>query len=178
MKDEKEDLEGEAEEIDLDDMTDDDLKKFIEDVIEDMVAAGEIEAGDNFEDNVDVTVDDDGSIDVEVEDEVMESKEVNESEGVNEVVGTAMAGAAALVAAAGGLAKISNGYGRRSTRICKKVSSNKYCYVFHARSWRRSWIKQCEEKLKKTCHQMKNYQNLKMQWRNYSKLNHLTWKTT
>jgi len=107
MKDEKEDLEGEAEEIDLDDMTDDDLKKFIEDVIEDMVAAGEIEAGDNFEDNVDVTVDDDGSIDVEVEDEVMESKVVNESESVNEVVGTAMAGAAALVAAAGGLTKIS-----------------------------------------------------------------------
>ena len=105
MEDEKEDLE--SREIDLDDMTDDDLKKFIEDVIEDMVAAGEIEAGDNFEDNVDVTVDDDGSIDVEVEDEVMESKVVNESESVNEVVGTAMAGAAALVAAAGGLAKIS-----------------------------------------------------------------------
>jgi len=107
MKDEKEDLDNE--EIDLDDMTDDDLKKFIEDVIEDMVAAGEIEAGDNFEDNVDVTVDDDGSIDVEVEDEVMSENKnnVNESEGVNEVVGTAMAGAAALVAAAGGLAKIS-----------------------------------------------------------------------
>jgi hypothetical protein len=106
MEDEKEDLE--SEEVDLEDMTDDDLKKFIEDVIEDMVSAGEIEAGENFEDEVDVTVDDEVDVDVEVEDEVevTESKEVNESEEVTEVVGTAVAGVAALVAAAGGLAKV------------------------------------------------------------------------
>jgi len=108
MEDEKEDLEGEAEEIDLDDMTDDDLKKFIEDVIEDMVTAGEIEAGENFEDDVEVDVTVDDEVDVEVEDEVevTESKEVNESEEVTEVVGTAAAGIAALFAAAGGLTAI------------------------------------------------------------------------
>ena len=46
-KDEKEDLEGEVddEEIDLENLTDDDLKDFISDVIGDMVAAGELEAG-------------------------------------------------------------------------------------------------------------------------------------
>ena len=36
---------GEEEEIDLENMTEEDLKKFIEGVIEDMVSAGEIEAG-------------------------------------------------------------------------------------------------------------------------------------
>ena len=64
MEDEKEDLEDE--EIDLDDMTDEDLKSFIEDVISDMVAAGEIEAGDEFEVEDEVEVDDE----VEVEDDV------------------------------------------------------------------------------------------------------------
>lgn len=37
------------EEIDLEDMTEDDLKSFIEDVIADMVAAGELEAGEEME---------------------------------------------------------------------------------------------------------------------------------
>ena len=41
--------EVEDEEIDLEDMSDDDLKDFIEDVIADMVKSGELEAGDNFE---------------------------------------------------------------------------------------------------------------------------------
>ena len=50
-KDEKEDVEGEMddEEIDLEDMSEDDLKGFIESVIKDMVASGEIEPGDDFE---------------------------------------------------------------------------------------------------------------------------------
>jgi hypothetical protein len=39
----------EDEEIDLEDMTDEDLKDFIEDVIADMVASGDLEAGENFE---------------------------------------------------------------------------------------------------------------------------------
>ena len=73
MKDEKEDMDDE--EIDLEDMTDDDLKKFIEDVISDMVAAGELEAGDEFEmedevevdDDVDVTIDEDKRTDAEEE---------------------------------------------------------------------------------------------------------------
>lgn len=40
----------EDEEIDLDDMSEEDLKSFIEDVIADMVQAGELEAGDAVED--------------------------------------------------------------------------------------------------------------------------------
>jgi hypothetical protein len=46
MKDEKED---EDEEIDIENMDESDLKKFIESVIADMVEAGELEAGDNME---------------------------------------------------------------------------------------------------------------------------------
>jgi|MDSV01.1.fsa_nt_gb hypothetical protein len=69
MKDEKEDMEDE--EIDLEDMSEGDLKKFIEDVIEDMVNAGEIEAGESFEDDVDVDVEADG--DVNIEDDEMTS---------------------------------------------------------------------------------------------------------
>jgi hypothetical protein len=38
--------EEEGEPLDLEDMTDEDLKKLIEDVIADMVAAGELEAGE------------------------------------------------------------------------------------------------------------------------------------
>ena len=75
MKDEKEDMEDE--EIDLEDMSEEDLKKFIEDVIEDMVNAGEIEAGESFEDDVDVDVDADGEI--EVEDDEMTSVDVAEA---------------------------------------------------------------------------------------------------
>jgi hypothetical protein len=77
MEDEKDDKDDE--EIDLEDMTDDDLKSFIEDVISDMVAAGEIEAGEEFEDevevddeievedDVDVTIDEDARTDAEEE---------------------------------------------------------------------------------------------------------------
>ena len=67
MEDEKEDMEDE--DIDLEDMSEEDLKKFIEDVIEDMVNAGEIEAGESFEDDVDVDVDADGEIEVEDDEE-------------------------------------------------------------------------------------------------------------
>lgn len=44
-EEESEESEEEGEPIDLEDMTDEDLKKMIEDVIADMVAAGELEAG-------------------------------------------------------------------------------------------------------------------------------------
>ena len=47
---EDEDETEEDEEIDLDDMSEEDLKSFIEDVIADMVQAGELEAGDTVED--------------------------------------------------------------------------------------------------------------------------------
>ena len=75
MKDEKEDMEDkDDEEIDLEDMSEDDLKGFIEDVIKDMVADGEIEPGDEFvedevevEDVEDIDVEDEVSVDVEID---------------------------------------------------------------------------------------------------------------
>ena len=81
----EEEAEGEMEEeeIDLEDMTEDDLKSFIEDVIKDMVEAGELEAGEEME------MDDEESemdMDIEVEDEaepMMEEKE--ELEEMDEV---------------------------------------------------------------------------------------------
>jgi hypothetical protein len=67
MEDEKEDMDDE-EDIDLEDMSEDDLKSFIEDVIEDMVTAGELEAGEDFEVEGEEAEDED--IDIDVEDEV------------------------------------------------------------------------------------------------------------
>jgi hypothetical protein len=67
-KDEKEDTEDglEDEEIDLEDMSEDDLKGFIEDVIKDLVADGTIEAGeDSEEEDVEDVVDVDDVEDVE-----------------------------------------------------------------------------------------------------------------
>jgi hypothetical protein len=73
-EDEKEDMDDE--EIDLEDMSEEDLKGFIEDVIKDMVAGGEIEPGDGFvEDEVDVDVEDVEDIeDVDIEVEIDEAK--------------------------------------------------------------------------------------------------------
>jgi len=68
-EDEEDKNEDEDEDIDIEDMSEDDLKKFIEDVIEDMVTAGELEAGDDFE-SEDVEVEDDEEIEVEDEVEV------------------------------------------------------------------------------------------------------------
>ena len=70
----KEAGEDEGEALDLEDMTDEDLKKFIEDVIADMVESGELEAGEGAEEeegeDMDVDVDvDDVDVDVDVEDE-------------------------------------------------------------------------------------------------------------
>ena len=78
MEDEKEDMEDdeEDEEIDLDDLSEEDLKSFIEDVIADMVTAGELEAGEEFEVE-DEDVEDDEEIDVEDDTEV--DVEVNEA---------------------------------------------------------------------------------------------------
>ena len=63
-------------EIDLEEMSEDDLKGFIEDVIKDMVAGGEIEPGDEFaEDEVDVEVEDVEDVeDVDVDIEIDEAK--------------------------------------------------------------------------------------------------------
>ena len=92
-KDEKEDTEDglEDEEIDLEDMSEDDLKGFIEDVIKDLVADGTIEAGDesvedeeDVEDVVDVDdiedVEDVEDVDVEIELDEMTKKEKAEGD--------------------------------------------------------------------------------------------------
>ena len=64
-EEESEEVEGEEDdEIDLEDMTEDELKDLIEDVIEDMVRAGELEAGEKFEDE-----DEEEDIDIDMEDE-------------------------------------------------------------------------------------------------------------
>jgi len=84
---EDEEVEGEDEEIDLEEMSEEDLKKFIEDVIEDMVKAGELEAGDEFEDDVDVEVDAEGELEIEDDEETAVDEMINEEkEEVDEVI--------------------------------------------------------------------------------------------
>lgn len=83
MEDEKEDMDDkDEEELDLEDMSDDDLKKFIEDVIADMVASGDLEAGENFEEEgeeeVDVDVEDD--VDVEISEAKKKDKKDKEDD--------------------------------------------------------------------------------------------------
>ena len=56
--------------IDLEDMSEDDLKGFIEDVIKDLVSDGTIEAGEDFEEEDmmdDVEVEDSVDVDVEID---------------------------------------------------------------------------------------------------------------
>jgi hypothetical protein len=72
-----EENEMEGEPLDLEDMTDEDLKKFIEDVITDMVETGELEAGEGAEEEEGEDVD----VDVDVEDE----EEVDLSELLKEI---------------------------------------------------------------------------------------------
>jgi hypothetical protein len=62
------------EEIDLEDMTEDDLKSFIEDVIADMVAAGELEAGEEMEAKMG---------DMEAEEEMGDMEELDEMDEVS-----------------------------------------------------------------------------------------------
>lgn len=78
VEDEEAEEATEEEEIDLEDMTEDDLKSFIEDVIKDMVEAGELEAGEEMEDEMEADADMEGDMEIEVEDEeeeIMEEKE-------------------------------------------------------------------------------------------------------
>ena len=69
------DEDKDEEEIDLEDMSDDDLKKFIEDVIADMVASGDLEAGENFEEEDEMEVVDDTEVDVEISEKIKDDKE-------------------------------------------------------------------------------------------------------
>tara|TARA_R110000824_G_scaffold73020_3_gene186069 strand:+ start:1576 stop:2628 length:1053 start_codon:yes stop_codon:yes gene_type:complete len=68
----------ETESVDIEDMTDEDLKNFIEDVIGDMVASGDLEAGEGFEGGEEVEMDDDEEIDIEIEDDETEEVEIAE----------------------------------------------------------------------------------------------------
>jgi len=67
--------ESEDEEIDLEEMSEEDLKSFIEDVIKDMVEAGELEAGDEFEAEGEEA---EGEEEIEMEDEAEEIMEGEE----------------------------------------------------------------------------------------------------
>jgi len=69
------------EDIDLEEMSEDDLKSFIEDVIRDMVSAGELEAGEEFE--TEDAEGAEGEEEIEVEDETEEIMEGEEE--VNEI---------------------------------------------------------------------------------------------
>jgi len=83
--DSEEEVEGEDTEIDLEDMSEEDLKALIEDVIADMVAAGELEAGENYEEEE--GDEEEEEVDFEEEDEESEEEEVSEilkEEEVNE----------------------------------------------------------------------------------------------
>ena len=79
------DEDKDEEELDLEDMSDDDLKNFIEDVIADMVASGDLEAGENFEeedeDEMEV-VDDEETVDVEISEEKEKMDKVDEVSGM------------------------------------------------------------------------------------------------
>jgi hypothetical protein len=74
--DEEEEVDLDDEDVDIEDMTEDELKKFIEDVIEDMVQAGELEAGDSAEEIKDEDEE------IEVEDEEEDEEELNELFGL------------------------------------------------------------------------------------------------
>ena len=90
MVKEEEEVEMEAEEtesvmdeesMDLEDMSEEDLKSFIEDVISDMVESGELEAGENMEDE-DMEDMEDGEMEAEEE---MEEEEVSIDELLAEI---------------------------------------------------------------------------------------------
>ena len=75
MEMDSEEEEGEEDdEIDLEDMTEDELKDLIEDVIEDMVRAGELEAGEKFEDDEEDEEEEEIDIDVEDEEEIVSER--------------------------------------------------------------------------------------------------------
>ena len=76
-EEEESETEEEGEPLNLEDMTDEDLKKFIEDVISDMVSSGELEAGEGEE----------GEEEGEEEVETEEEEEINLDELLAEIEG-------------------------------------------------------------------------------------------
>ena len=94
VEDEEESEEEEGEPLDLEDMTDEDLKKMIEDVIADMVASGELEGGDVEDEVEDEEVemsDEEEEVDLaellkEIEEEMKDEEVTEEMEEVEESV--------------------------------------------------------------------------------------------
>jgi hypothetical protein len=82
-EEEEVEIETEEDEIDLEDMSEEDLKALIEDVIGDMVKAGEIEAGENFEKE-------DVDIDIDTEEEITEMKKQGYDDREDESVSARM----------------------------------------------------------------------------------------
>ena len=76
---EEEDMD--LDDMDLDDMSEEELKKLIEDVIEDMVAAGELEAGEKFGGEME-----DEEIDLEIEDDEMDGEMEEEEMSIDELL--------------------------------------------------------------------------------------------
>ena len=89
----EEEVEGEGEPLDLEDMTDEDLKKMIEDVIADMIEAGELEAGEGEEGEEEEESEEGEEMEMSDEEEVdlaellreIEEEEVNETINEEEV---------------------------------------------------------------------------------------------
>lgn len=81
----EEESEEEVEEFDLEEMSEEELNAFIENVIADMVVAGELEPGENFEteeegEELDIVDDDDEEIGIEIEDDELETDDLMENE--------------------------------------------------------------------------------------------------
>ena len=84
ISDEEETEEDKAEPIDLEDMTDEDLKSMIEDVIADMIKSGELEGGNTEEESEEVEDEEEEEVDLaELLREIEEME--NDEETVNEV---------------------------------------------------------------------------------------------
>ena len=110
------DMDEEGEPLDLEDMTDEDLKKMIEDVIADMIDSGELEAGEGAEEEgeEEEMSDEEEEVDLtellkEIETEMNEEKE--EKEKINELdplsgLAIGAAGAAGIGAISAGLVKL------------------------------------------------------------------------
>ena len=76
---EEEDMD--LDDMDLEDMSEEELKKLIEDVIEDMVAAGELEAGEKFGGEME-----DEEMDLEIEDDEMGGEMEDEEMSIDELL--------------------------------------------------------------------------------------------
>ena len=77
----KEEEDMDLDDMDLEDMSEEELKKLIEDVIEDMVAAGELEAGEKFGGEME-----DEEIDLEIEDDEMGGEMEDEEMSIDELL--------------------------------------------------------------------------------------------